>query len=69
MYKRAEELVVALRGVEEPYDANTVEGLLESNKEMLFILKQIIDMLPSHRDWLDPDIERAAKEIIKLSKS
>lgn len=28
------------------------------------ILRRIIDDLPSRRDWLDPDLERAAKELL-----
>ena len=27
----------------------------------LFVLSQIIDSLPSRRDWLDPELEKAAK--------
>lgn len=31
-------------------------------------LKQIIDSLPAKRDWLDPEVERAARKLLKDSK-
>lgn len=30
------------------------------------ILKQIINDLPSHRDWLDPALEKSAKELLRV---
>lgn len=42
--------------------------LREENKYIKFVLKRIIDDLPVNRDWLDPDLERAAKEIIKAAE-
>jgi hypothetical protein len=30
----------------------------------IHVLTQIIDSLPEKRDWLDPDIERIARELI-----
>ena len=32
---------------------------------LLWLLRQIITSLPQKRDWLDPDLEREAKEILK----
>jgi len=37
----------------------------ESEDRLLFILRQIINSLPSRLDWLDPNIERMAKEELK----
>ena len=34
------------------------------NDEALFCLKQIINDLPSKRDWLDPVVEKMARKII-----
>lgn len=37
-----------------------------SREDMLAqVLKQIIDSLPQKRDWLDPDLERMAKDLTK----
>jgi len=36
--------------------------------ESLLLLKAIINDLPENRDWLNPDIERAAKELLKEYK-
>jgi hypothetical protein len=36
--------------------------------ECLLLLKAIIDDLPQNRDWLNPDIEHAAKELLKEYK-
>jgi hypothetical protein len=36
--------------------------------ECLLLLKAIINDLPINRDWLNPDIERAAKELLKEYK-
>jgi hypothetical protein len=43
----------------------TVIRVIHERDEAEFVLKQIIDSLPSRRDWLDPDIEKAAKELLK----
>lgn len=29
-----------------------------------YVLKQIIDALPTRRDWLDPDVEKAARALL-----
>lgn len=29
------------------------------------ILKRILDDLPQNRDWLDPDLEKVARELVK----
>ena len=36
--------------------------------ESLLLLKAIIDDLPQNRDWLNPDVELAAKELLKEYK-
>ncbi len=41
--------------------------LCASAPELLFALSQIIADLPAKRDWLDPDLERIAKEAILKS--
>lgn len=33
--------------------------------DALFILGQIINDLPSKRDWLNPDTEKAARELLR----
>jgi len=33
--------------------------------EHLFLLKQVLFLLPQNRDWLDPDIEKQIKEAVK----
>jgi len=41
-------------------------GKLEmANDNALEVLRQIIADLPTNRDWLSPDLEREAKELIK----
>jgi len=37
----------------------------ERVKDLEYVLGQIIDSLPSKRDWLDPDIERMARKLLK----
>ncbi len=34
-------------------------------KELEFLLGQIVTDLPANRDWLNPDTEKAAREILK----
>ncbi len=41
--------------------------LLEENERLRFLLRSIVDDLPTKRDWLNPDIEREAKAILKGS--
>ena len=38
----------------------------ERVKDLEYVLRQIIDSLPSRRDWLDPDIERIARKLLKV---
>ena len=51
-------------------DLSETEGMrqrrvvCESAIPMYRTLKRIIEDLPTNRDWLDPDIERAAKDIL-----
>ena len=30
----------------------------------LFVIREIMDALPERRDWLNPDLEKVAKEIL-----
>lgn len=42
-----------------------MEDLVAENEWLRNLLRQIITDLPSNRDWLDPQVERAAREAIK----
>ena len=33
--------------------------------DLNFVLKRFLDELPSRRDWLDPDLERIAKDLVR----
>lgn len=33
----------------------------------LYLLNQIMQDMPQNRDWLDPNIERATKELLSLN--
>jgi len=35
--------------------------------DVCYVLKSIVANLPENRDWLDPNMEKAAKEIIRIS--
>lgn len=37
----------------------------QTEREAIFLLRQIIDDLPSRRNWLDPALERAARDLLK----
>ena len=39
--------------------------LEQEKQEAIDVLKLIIDDLPKNRDWLDPDVEKVAKILIK----
>lgn len=41
----------------------TTSNLKDENDWLKYLLKQIIQSLPEKRDWLDPEIERAARAI------
>ncbi len=43
-------------------DANA--RLIAAAPTMHFLLKRLIDELPTRRDWLDPDLERMARDIL-----
>jgi hypothetical protein len=42
--------------------------LISAAPEMFEALKSILDDLPTHRDWLNPDIERMGHEAIKKAE-
>lgn len=44
-------------------------NLIAAAPELLEALKRIVEDLPAKRDWLDPAVERAAKEAIRKAKS
>lgn len=44
-------------------DKATAELIVKA-PDMAYLLQQIMGALPSNRDWLDPDIERAIKALI-----
>ena len=37
----------------------------ERIKDLEYVLEQIINSLPSKKDWLDPDVEKAARNLLK----
>tara|TARA_Y100000296_G_C5105046_1_gene222087 strand:+ start:458 stop:784 length:327 start_codon:yes stop_codon:yes gene_type:complete len=45
--------------------AETSKRLMDENKQYQYVTRQIIESLPSNRDWLDPDIERAARRLLE----
>ena len=49
------------------YKANM--RLIAAAPDLLYALEQIINDLPTNRDWLDPEIERFAKEALARAKS
>ena len=49
--------------LEEEHDTEVSE-LKQRINELEFILRNIINDLPSKRDWLDPMLEMAAREIL-----
>ena len=44
--------------------ARLLRGVHEELEATRFLLRQIVEALPSRRDWLDPELERAAKAIL-----
>lgn len=42
--------------------------LISSAPELYYALQSIVDDLPSSRDWLDPVIERTAREALKKAR-
>jgi len=44
---------------------NNLQRKDETIERLLYVLKRIINDLPTNRDWLDPDLEKEAREIIK----
>jgi hypothetical protein len=49
-------------------EMNDTADLFVAAPDLLRILSRIIDDLPAKRDWLDPDLEKTAKEIIARLK-
>lgn len=37
----------------------------EENSTMRWALRNIMSSLPQHRDWLDPEVERVVKDLLK----
>ncbi len=44
------------------------DRLISAAPELLWALQQIIQDLPSRRDWLDPDVENVARAAIRKAK-
>lgn len=38
---------------------------MSTYRKVLFCLSGIIEALPQNKDWLDPDVERMARELLK----
>lgn len=39
--------------------------MIEERTALRSVLKRILDDLPQNRDWLDPDLEKIARELVK----
>jgi hypothetical protein len=53
------------QGDQPPYEQSGENAkAMAAAPDLLRILSRIIDDLPTKRDWLDPDLEKQAKEII-----
>ena len=42
-----------------------INWIEDERKVQRYVLKQIMESLPSNIDWLDPEIERLARDILK----
>jgi hypothetical protein len=42
-----------------------IQKLEDENAALKSVLKNILNDLPVNRDWLDPNLERIAKEFLK----
>lgn len=40
--------------------------MIKENERLRFIMRNFMSCLPSHRDWLDPEVEAEVKEILAL---
>jgi len=45
-------------------ERNANANLISAAPDLLGALRSIIDSLPSHRDWLDPNLEQFARAAI-----
>ena len=45
--------------------ARLLRGLSERLDAAKHLLERFVNELPTRRDWLDPDLERAAREFVK----
>jgi hypothetical protein len=43
----------------------TIDDLKEENNQLRLILGSIMNDIPLRRDWLDPNLEKAAKNILR----
>lgn len=43
------------------------ERYREQNSALRYVVAQLLSSLPANRDWLDPEIERLAKTVLKES--
>jgi len=44
---------------------DTINELKEENIQMRLIFGSIMNDIPLRRDWLDPDLEKAAKDVLR----
>jgi hypothetical protein len=55
----------AMRFLSTPSSADKVQAVLEAAETAEYVIKDILDSLPENRDWLNPETERMAKDVIR----
>lgn len=65
-----EEALALVKSMKMPMliDGEEIDRLKQQRADLLFALKRIVQDLPKKRDWLDPAIERHAREAIKAAE-
>jgi len=48
-----------------PIEKSVQEDLKEDANDMFYMIKNILNDLPSNKDWLDPDLEKGMRDLVK----
>lgn len=48
-----------------PTERNDIVRAINKHPGLVHVVRQVLFSLPAKRDWLDPDIERMAKDLLK----